>query len=95
MAFQTVADVGLLNAGSSATIGPTTANGQWIIHNVYIDSGSTVKLEYGDGYIWVNVDTVYGSMCAYYFHVTNNIKLRLTNLGSTQIKYGYDGVVVI
>jgi len=92
---STIAYAGQLTAGASATIGPTTDNGQWIIHNVYTDDTKSVKVEYGDGTYWVHVATITGSMMAFYFHATTTYKIRLTNMEGSTIQYGYDGMSVV
>jgi len=94
MAIQTVNDCATLAASNATTIGPSSSNTSWIIHNIYIPRGQTVKVEYGDGTNWVHVDTIISSMLGYYFHVSYTHRLRLTNMGSSSIVYGYDGVVV-
>lgn len=94
MSVLTTAGVGTLDAASSATIGPTSLNGQWIIHNIYVENNKQVTIEYGDGTTWVPIETVVGSLINHYFHVTYTYKLRLTNNEASSIKYGYDGVVI-
>lgn len=95
MTIMTVADEGTLTAGTYTTIGPTSANGAWVIHNLYVTSGKRLKVEIGDGTYWIHVDTITGSMLAFYFHLTYTHKLRITNLEGTTIYYGYDGVSVV
>lgn len=95
MTIVTIADEGTVAASASATIGPTSANGQWIIHNLYVDDACTVKLEIGDGTDYTNVGTITWSLLRYYFHLTYTHHLRITNNGGTTIHYSYDGVSVV
>jgi len=43
MTIMTVAGSGELESNNSVIIFPTNANGAWVIHNIYVDNGSTVK----------------------------------------------------
>jgi len=70
MTIMTVAGSGELESSNSVIIFPTNANGAWVIHNIYVDNGSTVKIEVGD----VFVDMITGSLLSCYIHLTNNIQ---------------------
>jgi len=95
MTIVTIADEGTLTAAASTTIGPTSSNGQWVIHNLYVDDASTVKLEIGDGTTYTNIGTISSSMLNFYFHLTYTHYFRITNNGGTTISYSYDGVSVV
>jgi len=91
MTIMTVAGSGELESNNSVIIFPTNANGAWVIHNIYVDNGSTVKIEVGD----VFVDMITGSLLSCYIHLTNTFKLKITNMGGSTIHYAYDGVSVV
>jgi hypothetical protein len=95
MTIMTIADEGSLTAGASTTIGPTSANGAWVVHNLYVTNSKQLKVEIGDGTYWVHIDTITESMLAFCFHLTYTHKLRITNLEGSTIYYSYDGVSVV
>ncbi len=95
MAIGTVSDTIELTAAASTTIKPTGVTDEWIIHNIYVDDGKSVSVEFGDGTNWIDVDTITESMLSYYFHVTYTDYIRLINNEGTTIYVGYDGVQIL
>lgn len=95
MAIGTISDTVELTAGASTTIKTAAVNDEWIIHNIYIDDGMSVSVEFGDGTNFIDVDTITESMLSYYFHVTYTNYIRLTNNEASTIYVGYDGVQIL
>lgn len=95
MAIGTVSFVGTLANGATASIGPTSANGEWIIHNIYITDGATCDIKYSNASYDVDIDTVEESMLSLYSHVTYTEYLKVVNQSGGTIYYGYDGVSIV
>lgn len=88
---EVVSDTLELVAGASTTIRPSSGD-EYIIHNIYVEDTKSVSIEFGDGTYWVAVDTVTESMLGYYFHVTYDNYIRITNNEGDTQHVGYDGV---
>ena len=82
----------LLVAGASTDIQPSTSTAEWIVHNVYIPNGKQCKIYRGDGTNWVEIDTITGSLLAFYFHVTYTQYMRIHNVDCTDFYVSYDGI---
>jgi hypothetical protein len=89
---ETIGTEETLTTGASCDIKPTGSGDEWIVHNIYVVEGESVKVEKGNGTIWVHVDTVDSSMLGFYFHCTYTHYLRLTNMEATTTYVGYDGI---
>lgn len=94
MTVGTVASVVSLTTGSTVDIRPD-AGVEWVLHNIYVESGKQVKVLRYDGTNSVTIDTVTGSLLAFCFHLTNTQYIRVQNLSGSDIYIGYDGMSVV
>lgn len=95
MTVGTINGIGSLAAGATATIGPTSASGEWIIHNIYITDGATCDIKYSSASYDVDIDTIDESMLSIYSHVTYTIYLKIVNQSGGTMYYGYDGISIV
>lgn len=87
--------VGLIDIANNASVDVKPETGvEWVIHNIYVESGKQVKVYRTDGANSVLVDTVTGSLLAFFFHLTSEMYIKLENVSGETINIGYDGMSV-
>lgn len=65
---------------------------EWVIHNIY--HAGDVELYFWSGTDSILIDSASGAgaWCAYFWHVTNTVYLRVMNVSGGDIAIGYDGI---
>jgi len=92
MTGEAVAYLGSVAAGDSLMIRPSSADEEWIIHNVYHEGAATLIRTDGTNSVVIDSDTTGGAWAGFFFHVTYNQYLVVRNDDSSAKVLGYDGI---
>lgn len=88
---QTIGTEVELLSGASYDIKPTQSSDEWIVHNIYVTDGKSIKVEKTNGTVFVHVYTDSTSVSGV-FHVTYTHYIHITNMAGETIYIGYDGI---